>query len=336
MYDVFGLGNTLVDVQTFIDDAFLGKHGIDKGIMTLIDEQRSREILEAIANLKTKYIPGGSCGNTISTVAVMGGKAVYTGVVADDMYGRLYETKIAERGTKSLIRFIDRGLTGTSIILTSPDAERTMLTHLGVCGEFTKDDLDLETLAQSAVFHTTGYEFDTPLQKEAVLEAMKIAKKRGVKVSFDIADPFCIERNREELKEVIEKYVDILFGNREEIRILTGNDDPIEAGKQLREAGPEICLVKVGAEGSYVFYEDQCRKIPVYSAERVLDSTGCGDIYAGGFLYGYTRGYSLEAAAHIASYLAAQIIAVAGVQIEQFDLDRIHSFIEGDVLKKSV
>lgn len=332
--DVFGLGNTLVDIQTFIDDKLLRKLKITKGIMTLIDEKQSREVLTAIADLKTKYVPGGSCGNSISMIAMMGGKAVYSGVVADDIYGRLYENKISERGVKSMLRFADTGLTGTSIVLTSPDAERTMLTHLGVCEEFTKSDLNIEALADSAIFHTTGYEFDTPLQKEALIEAMKMMKKNGKKVSFDIADPFCIERNRDELKAVINEYVDILFGNFEEMKILTGCSDPIEAGKQIRaESDVSICLVKVGGNGSYAFFDDTYVQIPVYPAEKVLDSTGCGDIYAGGFLYGYTSGYGIEKSAHIASYLASKIIAVAGVALEKFNMEEIKSFIAEKILK---
>lgn len=332
--DVFGLGNTLVDIQTFIDDKLLRKLKITKGIMTLIDEKQSREVLTAIADLKTKYVPGGSCGNSISMIAMMGGKAVYSGVVADDIYGRLYENKISERGVKSMLRFADTGLTGTSIVLTSPDAERTMLTHLGVCEEFTKSDLNIEALADSAIFHTTGYEFDTPLQKEALIEAMKMMKKNGKKVSFDIADPFCIERNRDELKAVINEYVDILFGNFEEMKILTGCSAPIEAGKQIRaESDVSICLVKVGGNGSYAFFDDTYVQIPVYPAEKVLDSTGCGDIYAGGFLYGYTSGYGIEKSAHIASYLASKIIAVAGVALEKFNMEEIKSFIAEKILK---
>ena len=164
--DVFGLGNTLVDIQTFVDDKLLKKLKITKGIMTLIEEKQSMEVLTAIANLKAKSLPGGSCGNSISMAALMGAKTVYTGVVADDMYGRLYEKIISERGVKSMLRFTNTGLTGTAIVLTSADAERTMLTHLGVCGEFTKSDLNMELLSDSAIFHTTGYEFDTPTQKE--------------------------------------------------------------------------------------------------------------------------------------------------------------------------
>lgn len=326
-YDLFGLGNALMDVQVFIEDKFLNEHDIQKGIMTLVEEDKSRELIGSIAGLKSVCVPGGSCGNTMSTAAMLGGKSVFTYVVADDMYGRLYERQLSERGVKSIVSMKDEGLTGTSIILTTPDAERTMLTHLGVCREFTKSDIDLEVFAASKVFHTTGYELDTPLQKEAVREALAQAKKRGVKVSFDIADPFCISRNVDEIKEMIADSIDIVFGNKDEVKILTGKEDPIEAGKAIIAMGAEIALVKVGGDGSYVFTKEGFTQVPVYKADNVLDSTGCGDIYAGGFLFGYTMGFDLVKSANIASFVASKIIGVAGVQLEKLDFTEIKNFI---------
>ena len=323
-YDLFGLGNALMDVQVFIDEKFLNDHNIEKGIMTLVDEDMSRKLISSIAGLQSTSVPGGSCGNTMSTVAMLGGKSVFTYAVADDLYGRLYEKQLSERGVKSIVSLKHKGLTGSSIILTTKDADRTMLTHLGVCREFTKNDIDMEVFSESKVFHTTGYELDTPLQKEALNEAMLHAKKRGIKVSFDIADPFCVERNATEIKDLITNNIDIIFGNQDEAKILTGKADPTEAGKVLIEMGAEIALVKVGKDGSYIFTKDNYAKIPVYKAREVLDSTGCGDIYAGGFLYGYTKGIDPVKSAHIASYLASEIISVAGVQLEKLDFDQIN------------
>lgn len=328
-YDVFGLGNSLMDVQAFIKDELLEKLSIKKGIMTLIDDKQSMQILNNIADYKPYSLPGGSTANAIRTIGMLGGKPVYTGVVADDLYGRLYISKMAESGVKTLIKVKDNGgITGTAIILTSEDAERTMLTNLGICRNFTKEDLNIEILSDSKIFHTSGYKWDTPSQKESVEFAMQYCSKNNIKVSFDIADPFCISRNVNDFKRIISDYVDILFGNEEEAKILTGISDPIEAGKAIRKMGPEIAIVKVGSKGSYLFYEDKVVKIDVYKAEKVLDSTGCGDTFAGGFLYGYTKGYPLEKCAKIASYVAAQIIGVAGVKLEALDFKKIKGFIE--------
>ncbi|OHD19184.1 MAG: hypothetical protein A2086_16725 [Spirochaetes bacterium GWD1_27_9] len=332
-YDVFGLGNALVDIQAFVPESFLNKLNIPKGVMHLIEEKTSRNILNSISEYKPNSFPGGSCANTISTISMLGANSIFTGVVSDDLYGRLYESKISERGVKSLIRKLGTGLTGTSIVLTTEDAERTMNTHLGVSREFTKDDIDLELLSESKVFHTTGYKWDTPNQKEAVEFAMSNAKKFNLSVSFDIADPFCIERNVSDFKRIISNYVDILFGNKDEVKFLTGTEDPIEAGKIIRKMGPKIVMVKVGGEGSFLFYEDKIVKIDIYKAEKVLDSTGCGDTFAGGFLYGYTKGYTPEQCAKIASYVASQIISVAGVQYESLDFNKIKDFIKTNILK---
>ncbi|HRU43039.1 MAG TPA: adenosine kinase [Spirochaetota bacterium] len=332
-YDVFGLGNALMDVQAFIPGKVLNKLKIKKGVMHLIDEDKSREVLNSISNYKTTSVPGGSCANTMSAIAMLGGKSVYTGIVTDDMYGRLYESKIAQRGVKTLIRKVDFGLTGTSIILTTEDAERTMNTHLGVCREYSKDDIDLGVLSESNIFHCTGYQWDTPTQKEAVEFVMANAKKFGLKISFDIADPFCIERNVDEFKKIISNYVDILFGNKDESKILTGKDDPIEAGKEIIKMGVKIAVVKVGSKGSYIFSGDDVIKIDIYPAEKVLDSTGCGDIYGGGFLYGYSKGYDITKCGKIASYMASSIISVPGVQLESLDFDKINKFINENILK---
>ncbi len=332
-YSVFGIGNALMDIQAFVSDKFLKKLKIAKGAMHIIEENTSKEILNEIISYKTISMPGGSCANTISTIACLGGKPVFTGVVGDDFYGRLYESKITGRGVKSLIRFKNIGLTGTSIILTTEDAERTMNTHLGVCRDLTKDDIDLDILSHSKMFYTTGYKWDTPTQKETIEFVMKSAKELGLIIGFDIADTFCIERNVKDFKRIIADYVDILFGNIDEARILTGIDDPIQAGREIRKKGVDIVVIKVGCQGSYVFYEDEVKKIDIYKPDKVLDSTGCGDVYSGGFLYGYCEKYPIEKCAKIASYIASQIISVPGVQLESLDFDKIKKFIKKNILQ---
>jgi len=332
IYDIFGIGNALMDIQVFIPENIIKKLKLKKGTMQLIDEAASKKILNEISNLKSVSLPGGSCANTMSTVSFLGGKPVFTGIVSDDFYGRLYASKITQRGVKSLIKVKDSGITGTSIVLTTDDAERTMNTHLGICRELSKADIDTDFLSKSKVMHTTGYKWDTESQKEAIEFAMQSSKELGLKISFDIADPFCIERNKEDFKRIISNYVDILFGNHEEVKILTGEKDPIAAGKKIIEMGAKTVLVKVGSQGSYLFYEDNIKKIDIYKADKVLDSTGCGDIYAGGFLYGYTKGYELEKCAKIASFVASKIVSVPGVQFELLNFSEIKDFIGKEIL----
>jgi sugar/nucleoside kinase (ribokinase family) len=248
-FDVFGIENALIDIHAFVNDDFLDEIGVNKGIMHLIDEERSRFILQKLETVKTEILPGGCCANTMSTIAFLGGKPVYTGVVSNDQYGDIYEERLRGYGVKTLIKRVKHGVTGTSIILTTPDAERTMNTHLGVCREYTKDDINLEILKQCQVFHTTGYMWDTPDQKEAALFGMEQARRFGLKVSFDLADPFLVDRNKSEFPGIIKEYIDILFGNAQEVTMLTDIDEPLEAGKVLQQHC-EIISVKVGKAGS--------------------------------------------------------------------------------------
>lgn len=331
-YDVFGFENALMDIQAFVPEKLLKRLNITKGVMHLIDEIKSRQLLEVITNYKTISVPGGSSANTLSAIALLGGKSVYTGIVADDFYGRLYISKIAERGVKTLIRKKDDGITGTSIILTTEDAERTMNTHLGVCREYTIDDINLDILRASKIVHCTGYQWDTIAQKEVTMFVLNEAKRLNIEISFDIADPFCIERNVKDFKNIFSSYVSILFGNKDEVFILTGKEDPVEAGKEIINMGVKIAIVKVGSKGSYIVTKDGIIKIDIYPPEKILDSTGCGDIYGGGFLYGYTKGYSLEKCGKIASFFASQIISVPGVQLELLDFNKIKAFIEKEII----
>ncbi len=327
-YNVYGLGNALMDIQAFVNEDFLKKYNLEKGIMSLIDENKSKEILSGLNSYKTNSQPGGDCANSMSTIALLGGKPVFNGVVADDMYGRLYDKMLADRGVKTVIYKIASGITGNSIVLTTPDAERTMNTHLGVCREYSREEIDIKILEESQIVHCTGYNWDTPDQKDAVKYVMDNAKHLGKRVSFDLADPFCVDRNGEDFRSIISKFVHIVFGNEKEAQMLTGENDPVKAGRAIRKMGAEIVLVKVGAEGSYLFYDDKEIKIAVCKADRVLDSTGCGDSYAGGFLYGITNGYTNEKSAKIASLVAGKMIEVPGAQFESLDFNNIKQKIK--------
>jgi sugar/nucleoside kinase (ribokinase family) len=321
-----------MDIVAFVPDSLLEELQIPKGIMHLIEEDQSRQILERLSEFETVAVPGGSCANTMSLLAMLGGKPVYTGTVCSDEYGEKYSSKLEERGVAVLIHKKTSGLTGTSIVLTTEDAERTMNTHLGVCQQFNRENVAVDVLKDSKIFHCTGYQWDTPEQKEAIEFAMTTANENGIAVSFDIADPFCIQRNVDDFKRIISDHVTILFGNMEEAKILTGCDEPVAAGEKILEMGADTAIVKVGSKGSYVFKGSEVIKIDVYTPPRILDSTGCGDTYGGGFLYGYANGLDLEKCGRIASYTAAQTISVPGVQFEALDFDAINRFIREEIM----
>ncbi len=319
-YDVFGMGNSLIDIQAFVSDLLLNEIGVNKGIMHLIDEERSRSILKRLERIPTEMIPGGSCANTISTVAFLDGQPVYTGIVSDDEYGKVYEEKLQGYGIKTITKYARAGMTGSSIILTTPDAERTMNTHLGVCRQFEKPDIDLDILKECKVFHLAGYMWDTDNQKETAIHAMEHAKHFGLKVSFDVADPFLVERNRGEFPKIIKEYVDIFFANAQEVMMLTDIDSPLEAGKSLQN-DCEIVAVKVGKEGSFVI-TDTVQKVGSFPVE-AIDTTGAGDSYAGGFLYAYSHGRDLAECARFANYIASRIVTVRGLGFHLLDKDAI-------------
>jgi len=323
-YDVFGVENSLVDIQAFVSDVFLDDIGVNKSIMHLVDEERSRSILRRLEGLPTEIVPGGSCANTMRTVAFLGGQSVYTGSVADDLYGRIFEDKLHSFGVKTITKWLTHGMTGSCVILTTPDAERTMNTHLGVCREITKADIDLDVLKASRVFYTTGYMWDTDEQKAAAIFAMEHAKRFGLKISFDIADPFLVERNRGEFPEIIKEYVDILFGNAQEVMMLTDIDSPLEAGKALRHRG-SIVTVKLGKSGSYVI-TDTVEKVASFPVD-AIDSTGAGDAYAGGFLYAYCQNKPLAECARVANYIASRMVTVKGMGFHDLNQAAIQAAI---------
>lgn len=320
-FDVFGMGNSLIDIQAFVSDEFLAEIGVNKGIMHLIDEERSRSILKRLEQIPKEMLPGGSCANTVKTVAFLGGSPVYTGIVSQDEYGRAYEEKLRAGGVKTVTKWVDYGLTGSSIILTTPDAERTMNTHLGVCRDYTKADIDVDALKDAQVFHLTGYMWDTDNQKQAALFAMEQAKQHGLKVSFDIADPFLVERNRGEFPAIIKDYVDILFGNAQEVMMLTDIDSPIDAGKALQERCG-VVAVKVGKEGSFILSDNATEKVGSFAVD-AIDSTGAGDTYAGGFLYAFCQGISLRQCGAYANYIASRIVTVKGLGFHLLDRDMV-------------
>lgn len=319
-FDVFGMGNSLIDIQAFVSDQFLAELGVNKGIMHLIDEARSRSILKRLENIPTEMVPGGSCANTMSTIAFLGGQPLYTGIVTPDPYGKTYEEKLCGYGVSTLTKWVEHGMTGSSIILTTPDAERTMNTHLGVCREFEQSDIDLEMLKAAQVFHLTGYMWDTDNQKDTAVYAMEHAKRLGLKVSFDLADPFLVERNRGEFPQIIKDYVDILFGNAQEVMMLTDIDSPLDAGKSLQQ-NCDIVAVKIGRDGSFAI-TDTIEKVASFPVA-ALDTTGAGDSYAGGFLYAFCQSKSLAECAKFANYIAAKIVTVKGLGFHLLDREAI-------------
>lgn len=322
---VFGIGNPLIDVVIKATDDDLTALGLDKGIMHLVDDARQRDILDHFGDTPRTYRPGGAAPNTLIALSGLGIPSVVCGKIGNDEFGQTYGRQVEEYGITSRLIMGD-GATGSSIILVTPDGERTMNTHLGMCQEFGADDLDEALLSQSRYLYFTGYMWDTEVQKAGIRRAIEVAKDAGVTVVFDLADPFAVERYRSDFLELLEKDVDIVFANRTEASILYGVENSEEAARELGEY-TKIAALKVGKEGSIVVQKEpnsaalRITGVPGRSID-VIDTTGAGDMYAAGFLSALAMGRTPIQAASVAGWLAEAVIQQIGAQ---FSLDTIHA-----------
>ena len=309
---VYGIGNPLIDIIVQVTDVELERLGIHKGAMHLIDENRRKELLSHIGKKQKEYSCGGSCPNTIITLASLGISATLAGKVGNDEYGTIYKKRLRELGVEDEL-VISEDPTGSSIILISPDSERTMNTFLGANRRYEKDDINEQTLEQADFFHFTGYMWDTLSQKRAIERALEIAHANNVTVTFDIADPFAVGRNRDQFLQLVSEHADVVFANSEEARILFDNYDPYECCKSMGKLC-ETAIVKNGKMGSFISHKRKLMRVPVQGPVTPTDTTGAGDIYAAGFLYGLSRELSIEQSGYVASVLAGEIIQQRGAQ----------------------
>jgi len=318
-FDICGMGNPLVDILVYVDDAFLLNHGLHKGVMHLIDWERREYLLEQVRGKEITMEAGGSCPNTLTALGLLGVRSALMGKVGDDDLGRVFEEKIAARNVHSFLRKC-KEKTGTSIILITPDKERTMNTHLSACRKYGEDDLPLEVIDGSRFFYFTGYMWDTETQKTAVKKAIQRARKSGLQIIFDAADPFAAERYREDFLDLIRESVDIVVANAQEAQILTGGK--IEDGVKKLGEHTRIAVVKNGAENTHIFSEGMYINVPSFHTD-VKDTTGAGDAFSAGFIYGLIKGHSLQVCGKIASFVASKTIEKLGAQVP----DDIHSIL---------
>lgn len=312
MAHIYGIGNPLIDISIAVEDHDLTTLGLHKGTMRLIDTAGREELLTFFKNHPTSYSCGGSCPNTMITLASLSVPATIAGKVGSDEYGGIYRSRISAFGAGDELR-TGTDPTGSSIILITPDSERTMNTYLGANRQFSSEDINEETLITADYFHFTGYMWDTETQKEAIKKAVTLAKKQHTKVSFDLADPFAVGRYREAFLDLIKNHCDIVFANSEEARILFDNYDAYECCRTMGKLC-ETVVVKNGKRGSYVCHKGNVLTIPVRGPFPPVDTTGAGDTYAAGFLYGLFNHMSVEDAGNIASFLAGEIIMQQGAQ----------------------
>ncbi len=314
IFDVYGVGNSLVDIQVQVSDELISRLGFHKGVMTLVDEATQKRVLEAVVGAALTRCAGGSAANTVIAVADFGGRAAYAGKVGGDEIGKFCLADMRKIGVTIEVPPA-QGDTGTCVILITADAQRTMLTHLGVSATLGPDDIVEDAIREAKYVYVEGYLFAGEPTRSAALRTMELAKKNGVKVAFTVSDPFLINAHREEFWSLIKGPVDLLFCNLEEARSLTGRQAPIECATEIHRHAENVALT-LGADGSILMHEG--RVIPVGGVPaQAIDTTGAGDMYAGALLYGITNGLNWQQAGYLASHAAARIVAQLGARLQR-------------------
>ena len=313
-FDVIGIGNAIVDVLAHAEDDFLAEHGMPKGTMTLIDEDKAEAIYEDMG--PGVEVSGGSCGNTMAGLAALGGRAAYIGKVRDDQLGQVFAHDLRATGVHfDTVMASDGPPTARCLILVTGDAQRTMNTYLGACIELGPDDIDPDQIAASQVTYMEGYLWDPPGAKAAFRKVEQIAHAAGRKVSISLSDPFCVDRHRHEFRGLVENEVDILFANEAEIISLYETADFDEALQHVRNHC-EIAALTRSERGSVVVAGDEVHIIDAEPVTQVVDTTGAGDLFAAGFLFGLTQGMNLHDCGRVAGIAAAEVIGHFGARPE--------------------
>ncbi len=314
-YDVYGVGNAIMDIQVRCDDAFLQQHGIEKGVMTLVDEARQQEILDALHKHEVHYCSGGSAANTIVGIADLGGSAAYGCKVGDDNYGRQYVEEMRHLGIDVDVEPVAGGTTGTCVVLITPDAQRTMLTHLGCSSSLSAADINEKDIQRAEYLYVEGYLFAGDSTREAALKAIDVARQFGVKIALTVSDPFLIELCRDIFIQLIEGPVDLLFCNEIEAKALTGKDDPVNCAQALHAHCCNVAMT-LGKNGSIIMHGGEVFPIEGVAVD-AIDTTGAGDMYAAGVLFGITNNLTWQQAGHVASHAAARIVAQLGARLPE-------------------
>jgi sugar/nucleoside kinase (ribokinase family) len=313
VHDVVGIGNAIVDVIAKADDAFVARHGLARGAMTLIDAERA-DLLYADMGPAIE-VSGGSAANTMAGVAALGGRAAYMGRVFADQLGQVFRHDIRAAGVDFRTPAATAGPpTARCLVFVTPDAQRTMQTYLGACVEFGPADVDEAVVAGAGITYLEGYLWDRPQAKAAFRKAVAAARAAGRIVALSLSDPFCVERHRAEFRALIADSVDVVFANEAEILSLWQVADFDSALAACRLAPGRIWALTRSARGAVVAQGERVAAVPAEPVARVVDTTGAGDLFASGFLFGLARGRPHEECARLGAICAAEIIAHVGAR----------------------
>lgn len=322
-YDVFGVGNAIVDIVTEVELDFFEKNNIEKGVMTLVDDKRQAQLMKAIDMKKSKMSGGGSAGNTIVALSQFGGKGFYSCLVAKDELGKFYLDDLKHHGVDTNLKYencpVDN--TGRCLVMTSPDAQRTMNTFLGVSSFLSPQHLDETAIKNSSYVYLEGYLVASPKGLEAMKETKRIAEKNKVNVALTFSDPSMVKYFSQQMNEIVGASVDLLFCNDEEALIFTGTNAIAEAREKLKQVAKRF-VITLGANGALVFDGDTFINIESYPT-RAIDTNGAGDMFAGAFLYGITHGHSYAGSGKLASLAASHVVKQWGPRLQKNEAQKI-------------
>jgi sugar/nucleoside kinase (ribokinase family) len=324
--DIVGIGNAIVDVLTTTDDSFLERLSFNKGSMTLIDEDKAKELYEMTTNRIQRS--GGSVANSLACVAQLGGKAAFIGRVRNDKLGEIFTEEISTTGTIFNTQASSAGpSTARCLIFVTPDAQRTMCTYLGASVLLEPNDIDLSVVREAKILYLEGYLWDNPAAKNAFIKAAKIAKNAGRKVALSLSDSFCVNRHRESFTRLVEDHIDVLFANEDEITTLYRTSSLKTALEKLKKKC-DLAAITIGEKGSILISNGNETNIDPFILGEAIDTTGAGDLYAGGFLKGLADGLNPELSAKIGSICAGQIVTQLGSRSNTDLLNLVDSHLE--------
>lgn len=324
-YDVYGIGNAIVDIVTEVEHDFFEKNEVEKGVMTLVDEKRQLHLMKAIDMKRSKMSGGGSAGNTVVALNQFGGKSFYSCLVAHDELGKFFLEDLKRNGVDTNLKYENcpPGHSGRCLVMTSPDAQRTMNTFLGVSSFLSPEHLDENAIKQSAFVYLEGYLVASPKGLEAMKETKKIAEKNKVEVALTFSDASMVKYFSRQMQEIVGASVDLLFCNEEEAMIFTGTDDILAAREKLRESTKRFAIT-LGANGAMIFDGDTYIDIEPY-AVRAIDTNGAGDMFAGAFMYGITHQHSYADSGKLASLASSRVVTQFGPRLEPHQAQKVLS-----------
>lgn len=324
-FDVLGIGNAIVDILVNVEDNFLSAHEIPRGSMQLVDEETSDSLYSKLG--AAIECSGGSAANTIAGLASLGSRTAYIGKIKDDQLGHVFAHDINSLGIEFTTQKDASGVsTARCLVMVSPDAERTMCTYLGACVNLTEKDIDPDMVASAAITYMEGYLWDPELAKAAFRKAMTLAHNAGRKTSLSLSDSFCVGRHKQEFLHLAEHEIDILFANEDELLMLYDTQNFADAVKAVQQHC-EVAAITRGAKGCTIVSADEIININGYQVSDLVDTTGAGDLFAAGFLHGYSQNMDLGTCGKMGNLAASEVITHMGarpdVNLKQYLADNL-------------